>query len=342
MLPPSPSSSAQKQTSRRSKESRARPILSKICNKTKMCSFHLQGMCKRAGSCSFAHDPSEIQSKPNLSCTKMCPALINSGNCPQMHICKFAHSDAELRIIDVEGLDTLPVAIEASTPCSVDQQDQLRFDSSFQQPVFMTTARTCQLPRTAKPVVSLLNDAAMGGALTLGEMVFHLTRIFSAVYEARPEVADRVRVPADALATATAEETWIGAGLDKGSLLSFEEFACLCALPSELIPRIALSPALSAPTGAEASQPPVHKGKQAAYADDLTDFEAWSQRSTDDGSSDTSPSGLQTPKSCEGFEDVWCETEVKVVNTFIHVSTPSETTRTRRSRSVPSNLGRAA
>merc|ERR1719454_2490510 len=81
---------------------RSRPNLSKFCAKTKMCSYFMRGACTRDANCTFAHDPSEIQAKPDLSGTKMCPELVKTGHCLRAE-CKFAHREEELRRIDIES-----------------------------------------------------------------------------------------------------------------------------------------------------------------------------------------------------------------------------------------------
>lgn len=308
-----------------------------------MCSFYQQGLCKRAENCSFAHDHNELQAKPDLGCTKLCPALLSEGQCPQMDRCKFAHRTAELRTIDVEGLD-MPIAAVSSAACAlsgVDQRELVNSGSSNEQGGLETTEVTRQVPQRTSQVESRLKDASISGALALSGMIFHLTRIFLALYEEQPEVADRVGVAADVLARATAEETWADAGLDRSSLLSFKEFASLCALPLELMPRNLPPPVRFATSTSKVSQPHVPTVKSVARADS----DAWSQCSTDDSCSDVSlrtPSGWQTPTTCDELEDEWYAPEMQIVNTFIHFSTPSIPTANKRAQSVPSRLYRAA
>merc|ERR1719356_2036119 len=90
--------------SERQKKNRSRPNLSRVCQKTKMCSFHLNGSCERAEACSFAHDPSELQPKPDLQCTKLCPHLLKKGHCAKRSSCKFAHTEYEVQAIQLENM----------------------------------------------------------------------------------------------------------------------------------------------------------------------------------------------------------------------------------------------
>jgi hypothetical protein len=72
------------------------PPRSGILVKTKMCRFHIVGVCAKGEDCSYAHDPEELKPLPNLYRTKVCKRLIGTGNCndPQ---CRYAHSKSELR-----------------------------------------------------------------------------------------------------------------------------------------------------------------------------------------------------------------------------------------------------
>jgi len=68
-------------------------------NKSKMCPHHMRGACFMGESCGYAHDVSELQSRPNLTKTKMCPKL--KTGCANGDNCSFAHSSSELRNTDV-------------------------------------------------------------------------------------------------------------------------------------------------------------------------------------------------------------------------------------------------
>jgi len=64
--------------------------------KTKMCKFHILGVCARGDQCLYAHSKEQLIPMPDLSYTKLCPTLIRSGQCKDS-ACKFAHDRDELR-----------------------------------------------------------------------------------------------------------------------------------------------------------------------------------------------------------------------------------------------------
>merc|ERR1719356_2195472 len=59
----------------------------------------------------------------------------------------------------------------------------------------------------------------------------HLTNIFSAVFDSRPEVANRDGMAPDVHALATAEGVWADASLSHNSRMDFSEFISWCKLP---------------------------------------------------------------------------------------------------------------
>jgi len=295
-------------TSAKKSKIRSRPNLSKVCAKTKMCSYFLRGACTRDADCCFAHDPSEIQAKPDLSGTKMCPALLKTGHCSRVG-CTFAHSEQELRRIDTES-KTQP---EASPSLEV------------QRPL-------SPMPEPRNKLVSRLNAATISGALTLSEMVMHLTNIFSAIFENRPEVASRVGLAPSALALATAEGVWGDARLSPDSRMSFGEFTSWCKLP--FVETVPLT-----------SEALMMKDKIAGCKGSSTvstaDSDASSQCSTEEGSSSIfspiqSASGWETPTGSEYSPSRdWCDQDPPVLNTFIHFVDRDVSATRRRASSVP-------
>jgi len=67
-----------------------------IFQKTKMCKFHIMGLCSKGQGCLFAHGKEELAPLPDLFRTKLCKTLINTGTCEEPD-CKFAHNKEELR-----------------------------------------------------------------------------------------------------------------------------------------------------------------------------------------------------------------------------------------------------
>lgn len=67
--------------------------------RTKMCTFHLRGMCAHGSGCKYAHDMQELRDQPDLSKTRMCPSA-RKGKCSKGKHCTYAHSRDELRGTD--------------------------------------------------------------------------------------------------------------------------------------------------------------------------------------------------------------------------------------------------
>jgi hypothetical protein len=66
-----------------------------------MCKFHIMGLCTQGDSCRFAHEREQLQSLPDLSCTKLCKTLIATGVCNNPDCC-YAHNREELRAMPDE------------------------------------------------------------------------------------------------------------------------------------------------------------------------------------------------------------------------------------------------
>lgn len=67
-----------------------------LFTKTKMCKFHLLGLCAKGSNCMYAHDASDLNNLPDLFRTKLCKFLITTGQCHDPD-CKYAHNKDELR-----------------------------------------------------------------------------------------------------------------------------------------------------------------------------------------------------------------------------------------------------
>lgn len=77
------------------------PCADQVCEqalqKTRMCNFYRKGCCSKGSQCSFAHSPSQLQQRPNLSKTRLCIPFQHSGVCDMGPGCRFAHSENEVR-----------------------------------------------------------------------------------------------------------------------------------------------------------------------------------------------------------------------------------------------------
>lgn len=67
-----------------------------VFGNTKLCKFHVLGVCQKGAACNFAHDPSQLNNLPDLAKTRVCKTLISTGRCDDPQ-CSYAHSKEELR-----------------------------------------------------------------------------------------------------------------------------------------------------------------------------------------------------------------------------------------------------
>lgn len=326
-------------TPKSSKQRRSRPNLSKLCQKTKMCGLFLRGACKQAESCSFAHDEKELQCRPDLSRTKPCPELLRVGHCSRQD-CKFAHDASQIREHDFDGLEIPGTEREPMPP-------QTSMSSTTHDPIscIPSYSESCfSIPPCRRKLLKALSDARLIGALSIDDMTTNLTRIFSALYEARPDAAQRLNRPADVVAAATAEKAWADAGIDSSSVLNFQDVIRWCALPSDILCQ-EVAHEQKGHLSMESLTPatPQHRlmsTKLSIPSDDHSkDEDTWSQCSTDAGISNHSvweirESLLEVRESLLEEEDL-CEPELIVMNTFIHFSQRRGPNSARRARSLP-------
>lgn len=83
--------------------------------KTKLCLYHMQGFCKHGDKCGFAHSPTELESAPNLTGTRLCRAF-QTGNCTDPN-CRYAHGYDELRMVEDFCFKTVMCMWHASGKC---------------------------------------------------------------------------------------------------------------------------------------------------------------------------------------------------------------------------------
>lgn len=81
--------------------------------KTKLCKFHILGVCSKGASCNFAHSADDLNELPDLSKTKVCKTLINTGRCDDPE-CRYAHNRDELRDMP-EGQPSCKADVAPST-----------------------------------------------------------------------------------------------------------------------------------------------------------------------------------------------------------------------------------
>lgn len=83
-----------------SKEQRSLFALETQLRKTKLCRYHLKGLCKHGTDCRFAHGSGELNAPPNLTKTRLCPDMLANGTCTNP-MCTFAHQETELKKVNI-------------------------------------------------------------------------------------------------------------------------------------------------------------------------------------------------------------------------------------------------
>lgn len=82
------------------KEQRSLFALETQLQKTKLCRYHMKGLCKHGSDCRFAHGKDELVQPPNLQKTRMCPDFLANGVCNNPN-CTFAHHESELKKVNI-------------------------------------------------------------------------------------------------------------------------------------------------------------------------------------------------------------------------------------------------
>jgi hypothetical protein len=96
--------------------------------KTKMCKFHLLGVCTRGTQCSWAHSSEELKALPDFYRTKLCHTYLSKGICRNME-CRYAHGYHELRTTD--GQEVMDNG--SNSPSSINNDDICSPCDSMQQ-----------------------------------------------------------------------------------------------------------------------------------------------------------------------------------------------------------------
>mmetsp|Transcript_127173 Transcript_127173/g.354114 ORF Transcript_127173/g.354114 Transcript_127173/m.354114 type:complete len:395 (-) Transcript_127173:130-1314(-) len=92
-------------------------------HKTRMCTFHVRGVCHKGVKCNFAHSEDELKPQPDLHCTKLCPVMLAGEECTTEG-CTFAHSKEELRVYNGEEIQNRKVSFcETTTKVPTSQFD---------------------------------------------------------------------------------------------------------------------------------------------------------------------------------------------------------------------------
>lgn len=314
---------------------RARPNLSKFCKKTKMCAFYVRDACKRGDQCTFAHDEKEVSSAPDLSKTKLCPRMQKYGECPKGDECMFAHYQQELRILDVDEYG----------PCSPSQLMSAANMSSTLCPLSTTPAARQTTAASQSSKVEPFASASPPALMTFGEMVMHLTSIFTTVFASKPDVAANVGVPADVLAMATTQKAWADARRGPHERLSFQDVLRWCSKEAAVV--LHAQPLHSSlPKQRELDTATFTRLSTGAPSEDS---DSWSQStesnvsSGEQGSTASWPLGQQFARKHEEHAGrTWNSVEILVQNTFIHVVGTADdvdeadaSPASRRARSTP-------
>eukprot|EP00448_Togula_jolla_P010399 CAMPEP_0170594812 /NCGR_PEP_ID=MMETSP0224-20130122/14203_1 /TAXON_ID=285029 /ORGANISM="Togula jolla, Strain CCCM 725" /LENGTH=243 /DNA_ID=CAMNT_0010918901 /DNA_START=57 /DNA_END=788 /DNA_ORIENTATION=+ len=59
--------------------------------KTKLCAFHLAGICKKGSRCTFAHGKEQLETQPEVACSRPCRSFSIKGSCKKGDACTFRH-----------------------------------------------------------------------------------------------------------------------------------------------------------------------------------------------------------------------------------------------------------
>lgn len=98
---------------------RAPKVVQADYTKTQMCKFHILSTCAKGAACSYAHCVEELQTPPDLRCTKFCKSQLKAGRCT-LAGCTYAHTQDELRMV---GAPLASHDQDAPRPCASSNED---------------------------------------------------------------------------------------------------------------------------------------------------------------------------------------------------------------------------
>jgi len=123
-----------------------------VLRKTKMCKFFTKGTCEKGDACKFAHNPSHLQSQPDLYKTNLCIAFERNGACRDGSSCKYAHGMQELRAkASQDGDAALPTSVQ---PQAVGPKQQFHLANHMASINSKLPVGMCAVPAFA-PVVAV-------------------------------------------------------------------------------------------------------------------------------------------------------------------------------------------
>ncbi|KAF4693018.1 hypothetical protein FOZ60_012009 [Perkinsus olseni] len=137
--------------------------------RTKLCKHFLRGCCLYGDKCTYAHDYSQIQVRPDLRKTKMCQANLE-GRCPyRAEECQFAHSTEDLKA--TPGLfKTVLCSWWQKGKC--DMGDKCRFahgEEELQRPSAPSGPENVSITPGSTPLQNPVGDEKEGSSTQSGE-----------------------------------------------------------------------------------------------------------------------------------------------------------------------------
>ncbi|KAF4674295.1 hypothetical protein FOL47_009446 [Perkinsus chesapeaki] len=150
-------------------DSAVAPGVRKQFLRTKLCKHFLRGCCLYGDKCTYAHDYSQIQVRPDLRKTKMCQANLE-GRCPyKAEDCQFAHSTEDLKA--TPGLfKTVLCSWWQKGKC--DMGDKCRFahgEAELQRPSVPSGPEDVSITPGTTPLQNPVSEEGENGSIHSGE-----------------------------------------------------------------------------------------------------------------------------------------------------------------------------